>query len=110
MSRFRLALVVTCLGLFLLAAAPGTALAERSSSIDAAGSTSEFFGGHIVRVTAAWSQGALSWMHSILAPEHGQIVPGTPPPPSPSPDPSEPPAPPADPDPNGDGRTPDPNS
>jgi hypothetical protein len=85
MSRIRLVLAVTCLGVFFLAAAPGAA----SASIDPARESADVFRGSFVRITA-WSYGLLDWMHSIVAPEHGQIVPGAnPPAPPPAPEPGE---------------------
>ena len=85
MSRLRPAVVAACLAAFLMAALPAPGAASRSSELPPRGVVSESMGDRLLGNLAAWGGDALAWLRAIIAEEHGNIVPLTPPPPPPPP-------------------------
>ena len=85
MSRFRPAIAAACLATFLMAALPAPGAASRSSELPPRGAVAESLGDRLLGNLAAWGCDALAWLQAIIAAEHGNIVPLTPPPPPPPP-------------------------
>lgn len=84
MRRFPSAVTAACLAALLLAAVPAPGWASRSaeqaSAVGAVDPASEGLVGSVM----AWGRGAVAWLQALIAAEHGNIVPLTPPPPPPS--------------------------
>jgi hypothetical protein len=79
MSRFRSALVPVVLFALMFAALPGPGRAQRDAEAGSSSASSANLGEQLVGTAVGWGLAALSWLQAVIAPEHGGIVPATPP-------------------------------
>jgi hypothetical protein len=80
MPRYRPAAAAVCLAILLMTALPAVGSAQRFVAQDSAIGQSQAMGDRLVGAFFAWGQGALGWIRALIAAEHGNIIPASPPP------------------------------
>lgn len=83
MTRLRPAIAAACLAVLLCAALSAPAAAQRDAQQFSAIADAPTTGVGFFESWFAWGRQALGWMQSIVAPEHGQIIPNPAVPPTP---------------------------